>query len=283
MQKSFDVSGPVRLDVTLNAGEIDVDLSLDGRVEVELIAHDSESQQLVDAARVELRGSGERAEVVVDVPPRPRSWNLANLLSRQTISCRIKCPAGSDLKARTKSADIRARGTLGEVDIATASGDIQISDTLSELSVKSASGDLTAGSVGGRATVNTASGDVTIESVAGNLDANAVSGDIEIGSAQMGAKANSVSGDTTINVVSAGSVSANAVSGDIRIGVRRGSHVHLDCSTLSGDARSELELGADEPEGDGPFVDLKARTVSGNITITRAAAMQPEDAETVSA
>jgi DUF4097 and DUF4098 domain-containing protein YvlB len=277
MQKSFDVTGPARLDVALNAGEIDVDPSLDGRVEVELIARDSQSQQLVDAARVELRGSGERAEIVVHVPARP----LANLFSRQTISCRITCPPGSDLKARTKSAGIRARGTLGEVDIATASGDVQISDTLGELSVKSASGDLTAGSVGGRAIANTASGDVKIESVAGNVDANAVSGDIEIGSAQSGVKANSVSGDTTIDVVSAGTVAASAVSGDIRIGVRRGSRVHLDCSTLSGDARSELELGADEPEGDGPFVDLKARTVSGDILITRAVAMHAETAETV--
>ena len=279
MQKSFDVSGPVRVDVSLNAGEVDVDPSLDGRVEVELTARDSQSQQLVDAARVELRGSGERAEIVVHVPARP----LASLFSRQTISCRITCPAGSDLKARTKSADVHARGTLGNVDIATASGDAQISDTLGELSMKSASGDLTAASIGGRATVNTASGDVTIESVAGNVDANAVSGDIEIGSALSGVKANSVSGDTTIDMVSAGQVAANAVSGDIRIGVRRGSRVHLDCSTLSGDARSELELGADEPEGDGPFVDLKARTVSGDIMITRAPAMQPETARTVSA
>ena len=123
MQKSFEVTGPVRLDVHLSSGLIEVEPTLDGHVEVELIAHDAESQQLVDAARVELRGSGERLEVVVDVPARPKSWSLGNLLGRQTISCRIQCPAGSDLKARSKSADIRVRGTLGEVDVATASGE----------------------------------------------------------------------------------------------------------------------------------------------------------------
>jgi hypothetical protein len=272
MEKTFTVSGPVRLDVVLNSGTIEVEPTLEGKVEVELIAHDTESQQLVDSARVELRGSGERPEVVIHVPARQRSWGLGSLLGRQTISCRIQCPPGSDLKARTKSADVRARGTLGEADVATASGDVHLADTLGEISLKSASGDLSAANVGGRATTNTASGDVTIESVQGLLEANAVSGDIEIGSAGTSVKASSVSGDTNIGAVVEGSVAVNAVSGDVRIGVRRGSRVHLDCSTVSGDARSELELGSDEPEGDGPFVDLKARTLSGDITVSRAAA-----------
>ena len=273
MQQSFEVTGPVRLDVHLASGLIEIEPSLDGHVEVELIAHDSESQQLVDAARVELRGSGDRPEVVVDVPARPKSWSLGNLLGRQTISCRIQCPAGSDLKTRTKSADVRVRGTLGEVDIATASGDIAIADTLGDVSIKSASGDLTAGSIGGRATANTASGDVRIESVAGPVIANTASGDVEIQSAGSDVRANSASGDTNIGAVVSGSVVVNAASGDARIGVRRGSRVHLDCSTISGDARSELELGTDEPDGDGPFVELKARTASGDITITRAPAL----------
>ena len=281
MQKSFEVNGPVRLDVHLSSGLIEVEPTLDGRVEVELTAHDSESQELVDAARVELRGNGDRQEVIVDVPSRPRSWSLSNLLSRQTISCRVQCPAGSDLKARSKSADIRARGTLGEVDVATASGDILVADIRGDLSSKSASGDLSAGSVGGRATANTASGDVRIESVAGPVVANTASGDIEVQSAASDVKANSASGDTNIGAVVRGSVSVNAASGDVRIGVRRGSRVHLDCSTVSGDARSELELGAEEPDGDGPFVEVKARTASGDITITRAPA--PTEVEEVHA
>jgi len=272
MEKTFDVSGPVRLDVVLNAGVIEVEPTLEGKVDVELIAHDSESQQLVDSARVELRGSGERPEIVVHVPARQRSWGLASLLNRQTISCRIQCPPGSDLKARTKSADVRSRGTLGEADAATASGDVHIGDTLAEISLKSASGDLTAGNVGGRATANTVSGDITVASVSGPVEANSVSGDIEIGSADAGVKAHSVSGDINIGAVVEGSAAVNCVSGDVEIGVRRGSRVHLDCSTVSGDARSELELGSDEPEGDGPFVDLKARTLSGDITVSRAAA-----------
>ena len=47
MQKSFDVNGPVELDIRLASGDIEIDPTLDGRVDVELIAHDEESEALV--------------------------------------------------------------------------------------------------------------------------------------------------------------------------------------------------------------------------------------------
>ena len=50
MQKTFEVSGPVELDVRLSSGEISIDPSLDGRVEIDLLAHDDESQRLIDEA-----------------------------------------------------------------------------------------------------------------------------------------------------------------------------------------------------------------------------------------
>ena len=68
MQKTFEVQGPVELDVRLASGDIEVDPTADGRVEIELIAHDEESQRLVDNARIELSPHGHRPTVLVDVP-----------------------------------------------------------------------------------------------------------------------------------------------------------------------------------------------------------------------
>ena len=45
MHKTFDVHGPVELDVRLASGDIEVDPTVDGRVEIELTAHDEESQR----------------------------------------------------------------------------------------------------------------------------------------------------------------------------------------------------------------------------------------------
>jgi hypothetical protein len=39
---------------------------------------------------------------------------------------------------------------------------------------------------------------------------------------------------------------------------------------MSGDATSELDVGDEPPEGDGPTVELRATAMSGDITILRA-------------
>jgi hypothetical protein len=69
----------------------------------------------------------------------------------------------------------------------------------------------------------------------------------------------------------------NAISGDINIGVRRGSSVYVDCNTISGSMSSELEL-SDSPSqaGDqGPQLEIRAKTVSGDVSLTRASAPAP--------
>jgi hypothetical protein len=84
--------------------------------------------------------------------------------------------------------------------------------------------------------------------------------------------ANTVSGDQHHDAVVQGRVAAHSVSGDVVIGVRRGSRAWLDCTTVSGETSSELELTPDAPDGDGPLVEIRAKTVSGDIRITRAPA-----------
>jgi DUF4097 and DUF4098 domain-containing protein YvlB len=110
-----------------------------------------------------------------------------------------------------------------------------------------------------------------------------VSGDVSIGEAYDNVSANTVSGDQEHGAVMRGNVSAHSVSGDVTIGVRRGSKVYLDCNTVSGDTSSELELTTDAPAGDGPLVEIRAKTVSGDIRITRAAAPSATHAQEVHA
>jgi DUF4097 and DUF4098 domain-containing protein YvlB len=138
--------------------------------------------------------------------------------------------------------------------------------------VKTASGDLTAREVAGGVNVQTASGDVRIDVAQGAVSIASVSGDVRIDEAYDNVSANTVSGDQELGAVMTGRVTSQSVSGDVRIAVRRGSRVFLDCNTLSGDTSSELDVTADAPTGDGPLVEIKAKTVSGDIKITRAAA-----------
>jgi DUF4097 and DUF4098 domain-containing protein YvlB len=279
MQKSFEVQGPVELDVRLTSGDIEVDPTTDGRVEVVLTAHDEESQRLVDDARIELSSGGQRPTVVVEVPQK-RGFTLS-LFGRSGIECLIRCPHDSGLAVRTKSADISARGTLGGLNVSTASGDIEVDRISGGANVKSASSDFHAREIGSGVNVQSASGDIEIEVARGPVNVTSVSGDISIGEAYDNVSANSVSGDQDHRAVMQGVVAAHSVSGDVTIAVRRGSKAFLDCTTVSGDTSSELEMTGEAPAGEAPFVEIRAKTVSGDIRITRAPA--PTDTQEVHA
>jgi DUF4097 and DUF4098 domain-containing protein YvlB len=277
MQRIFDVSGPVQLDVRLTSGEIQVDTTDDAsRLELELIAHDEESQALVDNARIELQDHHGTPQLVVDVPQRRGGgFSFGFFFGRQGITCRIRAPFGSPLTVRSKSADVTARGTLGGLTVATASGDVEAQRVDGSLTVKGASADVTAHLVTGAVNVQTASGDIAIDVVRGPASIATASGDVSIDEAYDDVSANTVSGDQHLGAVLRGNISAHSVSGDVEIGVRRGSKVFLDCNTISGDTSSELELTPDAPAGDGPLVEIRAKTVSGDIQITRAPAPAP--------
>jgi hypothetical protein len=266
MNHTFDFSGPVDIDVQLSSGDIRVDRGNGNTVEVDLTASDADVQQLLAEATVELRGR----ELIVHVPGKRSGFNLGNLFGGRGIVCKIRCEEGSALRVRTKSADVVASIDLASADIATASGDASLENVHDDLAFKAASADFSARNVGGRASVNTASGDISLGHVGGDLAANSASGDISVDAAHADVRANTASGDVSIDLVTAGEVTVNSASGDVSVGVRRGSQVYLDCSTVSGDARSELGPTGDGPTGDGPLVHLKARTVSGDIQITRA-------------
>ena len=279
MQKTFEVQGPVELDVRLASGDIDVDPNTEGRVEIELIAHDEESQRLVDNARIELNPHGNRSTVLVDVPQK-KGFSIS-IFGRSGIECRIRCPHESGLSVRTKSADVSARGVLGGLNVQTASGDVDVDRVSGGVNVKCASSDFSAREVTGGVNIQTASGDIDLSVAHGPVNVTSVSGDISIGEAYDNVNANSVSGDQDHGAVMQGVVAAHSVSGDVTIAVRRGSKAFLDCTTVSGDTTSELELSSDAPAGNGPLVEIRAKTVSGDIRITRAPA--PADTQEVHA
>ena len=277
MHKAFDVSGPAEIDIRLASGDVDIDPTLDGRVEIDLVAHDEESQRLVDEARIELHDHHGRPQLVVDVPQRNRGFSFSVVFGRSGITCRVRCPEGSLVSVRTKSADTQARGRYGEIDVRTASGDVHVDEVRHSLRVKSASGDVAVQTVYGQAEFNTASGDLHIQRAAGPVKAALVSGDVYVGEAGSSVSANTVSGDIRLDAVREGSVELKSISGDVLVAVRRGSRVYVDVNTVSGSTRSEFDLSdAPPPNGgadaSGPLVEIFGKTVSGDVSIERAAA-----------
>jgi hypothetical protein len=275
--ETFSTPGPVRLNLDLPSGEIDLETAEtdETHVELEALSGDDAIRDLVDNARIELIRRGEGHEVVVEAKGRRGiSISIGSTdirLGGPQLRLRITCPHGTALDVATKSADVRARGEYGEVEVKTASGDVQV-EQAQETSIKSASGDIRLDHVT-ELDVQTTSGDVHADVVEGDLHAQLVSGDLDVREARASVYANTVSGDQRIEAVQQGRVDIKAIYGDVSVGIRTGSRFYVDANTVSGDTSSEFELGeapAQEDNPDAPLVEVFAKTVSGDVRIERA-------------
>jgi DUF4097 and DUF4098 domain-containing protein YvlB len=264
----FAVDGPVRLRLSVPAGRIDVRHGDDDRVEIELVPlrNDDTTLTALDRARVEAVQRGGHHEIRVAIPK--REGGLLSLGRQPSIAVEARCPAGCDIDIDSSSTDVDLSADCGTVTMKTASGDLTAA-RVAALSVTSASGDVEVDAVERDLSVKTASGDIDARGVGGIVAVNSVSGDVHLGRADGTVTIGTVSGDAAIDALSGGGLRANAVSGDIVVGVAQGLRLWIDAQSVSGSMRSDLELG-EGAGGEGDTVELRIRTVSGDVHIRRA-------------
>lgn len=259
MKKTFETPRTPTVDVRLAAGSIDVAAAAVDTTEIDVEPLDDKAEELMEKFVVEQRGD----EIRVEAPER-RGISLGR---GPAFAVRVTCPTGTRLRTRTASADLSAHGRLGGLEAKTASGDLDVEDVDGDVSLNSASGDIRAGEVTGSFQTNTASGDVRVARALGNVKANAVSGDLDLGETGGKVDVNSVSGDLEIARATAGPITVNAVSGDVRLAIARGAPVWLDIRSLSGDMVSELTPSDAPGDGEGPVIEIRGKTVSGDVRI----------------
>ena len=160
------------------------------------------------------------------------------------------------------------------------------------------------------ARLNTVSGDIIVDGLAGDLNVNAVSGDVQIRELEGSLFANSVSGDVaatgritkaSIETVSGAmlvdssgpvhSIGLSTVSGNATVRLDEGHAANYVVRSVSGrvqidgEVRSGRGLGpttnfsGSTGELSGSFVDVRANSVSGDVTVLRRANAQPETAD----
>lgn len=269
-RETFHTPGALTLDLRVPSGEISLE-AVDGDetiVELDASGTNEEVRELVEGARIELRQRGDGHEVVVDVQRRRRG--LGQIFDRADFRLRVTAPHGADVHISTASADVDGRGRFGGLRAELASGDLNFAELSGFVEVKSASGDVEIERIGGGAKVATASGDVRIGTVEGEATLRSASGDVIVEEADSSVTMQTASGDQRLGSVSSGRVTMQSASGDQTVGIRSGSRVHIDARTMSGDTSSELEIGDAPAAGEGPEVDLRATSMSGDIRILRA-------------
>ena len=234
--ETFQTPEPLKLRIFVPSGDVRLETADGTETTVEV------EGPLEDDAKIELHGD----QIVIEVGKK----RIFGIDGGHRVM--VRAPHGSDVDANVASADVEGGGRFGRVEVNSASGDVTFED------------------VEGRLNVNSASGDVAVKHVAGETKINSASGDVTLGEADGDVRVRTASGDQKIQSAASGNVELQSASGDVEVGIRRGSKVWIDASSMSGDTTSELELSDAPSPSEGPTVELRARTMSGDITVRRA-------------
>ncbi|WP_043497465.1 DUF4097 family beta strand repeat-containing protein [Georgenia sp. SUBG003] len=276
-QHDFPVPGPVRVQAATRASDLTVVADDVARATVRLdpTRPDGDGQALAESTLVELTGDTLRVEVP--------QWRTRLFGPSARLRITVTVPTGSSVDATSGSGDVTTVGRLSAVVVRVGSGDVALGDT-DDVDITTGSGDVTVASLG-TGQVLTGSGDASVGTVRRFLRARSGSGDLVVGSVtelegatgsgdllvkELTGRAvvRTASGDLTVRRAVRGQLEAKTASGDVHVRVAEGTAVLLDCSTVSGGLRSSLEPGA-EPGPDEPALVLRARTVSGDVTVQR--------------
>jgi hypothetical protein len=254
-ERVIDIASATRLKVGLVGGQVDV------------IAHDEPGIRIeVHGVTIkDLRVESDGTQVEIDHPQ--IGWDNFLEVFRNfgaggpKAEISIAVPRDIALTLGVVSAGALISGIRNDAKLNTVSGDI-IADGIS--------GDLTANSV---------SGDVQIRGLVGSVVANSVSGDVAFTGILRKATIDTVSGSVLVDAIGdANTVNLNTVSGGVTVRLDETLPANYVLRSISGkllvDGIQRSSGGPSNYTGQmgelaGSFVDVRANTVSGGITVLR--------------
>lgn len=272
MRYTFPTPGPISLYVEIGSGDVKVNAT--ETEETTVVVEGKDAEHVI----VEQRGD----EVVVKALQRRAGF----LSFGNDLDVRITVPPDSELVSRLGSADLVATGRYGDVHVKSGSGevtiddvtgaavfhsgsgDVRIASSTGHLRVKSGSGSVEVGRVSASTVISTGSGSIRLGSALDDTVAKTGSGDVRIDRASTSVSMTSGSGDLEVGSIDHGAIRAKTASGSVLVGVPAGVPVWTDIGCISGSIRSSLE-GAGQPADGQDHVEIRATTVSGDVTLTQ--------------
>src|SRR5580692_75492 len=289
--RSLDVSGPMRLELSNVAGDVSIVGSADGKVHVHgdvrvsgfgLGSPQNRLDDIVANPPVELKGDTLRVGQQI-----ARLRNVA-------IAYAIEVPRDSAVDSASVSGSQSVRNLSGPVQAVSVSGAVRSQDIGKDVKLSSTSGAVTAENCGDDVHATSVSGSVTVSNAKGDVVAHSVSGDVEVdkpgGRVDADTSSGSVdvrgsSGDvkahaTAGRVIVQGDPSGNSywdlktVSGPVQIAVPSSATFHLSAAAVTGQIRAEIPIMIEEQGkhslrahmGDGGG-RVEIHTISGAIEV----------------
>jgi hypothetical protein len=233
-QRTYQVTGPVDLEVLTHSGDIIVRGGPAGTVSVSGKIH-------VGNYFFDLGISGRRADVqeLEKNPPIRQTGNSIRIdyvnMRNVAIDYEITVPQDTRVRTRTGSGDQTLESLKGSFDLESGSGDMRLRDLNGEVHLHTGSGDVEGRNVAGSITARAGSGDIRIEqSAKGDVEVQTGSGNIELRGLEGGLHAEAGSGDLTVEATRVAPCQIRTGSGNVRLHLPSDAAFNLEANTSSG-------------------------------------------------
>jgi hypothetical protein len=274
--RTFQVSGPVDLEVQTHSGDVIVRSGPAGAVSIHgkifVGDHWLFGSRHTDVSEIEQH------------PPLRQEGNGIHIdyVNARDISVdyEITVPEETTVRSHSGSGDLIIEGTRGNVDLQTGSGDVKLSRLTGEIRLQTGSGDVRAHGISGPVRGGAGSGDIEVEETgSGDIDLHTGSGNVSVRGMQGALHAEAGSGDISAEGTQTGTWELRTGSGNVHVRLPENAAFDANISTSSG----TLDIGAPvtmtvqgrvqetrkqimgKVRGGGPL--LTVRTGSGNIHI----------------
>lgn len=265
----FTHDGPITAAITLADGSVTVTAHESDTVLVEIKPAQRRAESDADAADL-ASVSFENGHLRVMAPDKAQNWFFRKEIG---VHLSVKLPVGSEVSVKTTAAPINLHGKLGAVSINTVAGSATV-ESATTVRANTVSGAVSVINATDELRANTASGQVRVDRVGGEFSAKTVSGAVIVERAESSVRATTVSGGIEVSALKSGSCRVSNVSGRISLGVVPGTDVWVDLDAKAGTVTSELATGdtSPAPAGGGTSLEVRARSLSGDIYLHRAGA-----------
>ena len=275
-EKTFQVTGPVNLEVQTRSGDITVRSGPGGTVSIRGKIYVGDHWLF-----------GGRHTEVSDIEQHPPLRQDGNSIHIDYVNVRdisvdyeITVPADTTLRTHSGSGNQTIEGTHGNVDLQSGSGDVRLAQISGEIRLQTGSGNVRAREIEGPVRGSAGSGDIELEeNGTGDIDLHTGSGNITARGIQGAFRADAGSGDITADGTMTGAWDIHTGSGNVHIQLPRNAAFDANLSTSSGSLSVDAPLTMTvqgrvqesrksvmgKVRGGGPLLTL--RTGSGDIHI----------------
>lgn len=275
-EKTFQVTGPVNLEVQTRSGDITVRSGPAGTVSIRGKIYVGDHWLF-----------GGRHTEVSDIEQHPPLRQDGNSIHIDYVNVRdisvdyeITVPADTTLRTHSGSGNQTIEGTHGNVDLQSGSGDVRLAQISGEIRLQTGSGNVRAREIEGPVRGSAGSGDIELEeNGTGDIDLHTGSGNITARGIQGAFRGDAGSGDITADGTMTGAWDIHTGSGNVHIQLPRNAAFDANLSTSSGSLSVDAPLTMTvqgrvqesrksvmgKVRGGGPLLTL--RTGSGDIHI----------------